>query len=262
MTSTSYTSYRTDRTDGVLGGIVSEWENRYAGRTADFGSLGTRRAGELEEALHNLPKAKTNAALHELLTLEHSGHEIAGRLVLQLMLPKVAHLSRSCTGFKWQEVPVWERSTVALEAMWEAIHTYPLRRTNSVSGNLSLNALAIITKAYGSYKDPRSVDLPVDGVMLQVLHDESTPITADEPSWGDTAFHDLVKLLTWAVDAEALTKDEVALLARFDLGEPSERVQLAEDLELSAATLSKRVWRIRTKLIDAVREHIRTFGRW
>lgn len=258
----NYTSYRTDRSDGVLGGIVSEWESRYSTKTADFGSLGTRRAGELEEAMHNLPKAETNTALHELLTLEHAGHELAGRLVLQLMLPKVAHLTRSCTGFQEQRVPIWERSMVALEAMWEAIHTYPLRRTNSVSGNLSLNALAIITKSHGTYRDPRNMEVPFSGEFIEDILNEEAPNAADEPSWGDSAFHDLVKLLTWAVDAEALTRDEVSLLARFDLGEQDERTALAEELELTPATLSKRVWRIRTKLIEAVREHIRTFGRW
>lgn len=262
MTSTTYTSYRTDLATGVLGGVVAEWNRRHANRGAVFGSLGFRNAGELETEIHNLPKAATDSALHELLTLEHSGHELAGRLVLQLMLPKVAHFTNRCTGFTALRMPIAERQQASLEAMWEAIRTYPLRRAKSVSGNLALNALALITKEYGTYLSDQPELSIGDEEVLQSLADREAVAESSEPAWGDSSYDELVKLLSWAVESDALTRDEVSLLARFDLGEQDDRAALATDLNVSPATLIKRVWRIRTKLVSAVRTHIETFGRW
>ena len=75
-------------------------------------------------------------------------------------------------------------------------------------------------------------------------------------------FHDLVTVLTWAIDTEALTPDDVRLLARFDLGELHERDELAEDLGIGRASLTRRVYRIRVKLMEAVQAHIRENGTW
>lgn len=244
----------------ALGSVVAEWHDRYAGIIENFGTLGRHRVGDFEQQLHELPKARMDAVLHELLTLEHSGHEVAGRLLLQLMLPKVAHLARSCTGLHRLGFSTKERECAALSAMWEAIHEYPLRRVNSVAGNLALNALSIITTTYGSSRAQHSEVAAPDDFLDALLVTPGSE--SDEPTSGDSSFHDLVKVLTWAIDANVLTKSEVVLLSRYDLGEPAERTSLAEELSLSAATLSKRVWRIRSKLIEAVRTHISTFGRW
>ena len=71
----------------------------------------------------------------------------------------------------------------------------------------------------------------------------------------DDVFRDLVTILTWAIDANVLRRDEVQLLARIELaeGDPgAARDAAADELGVSRETLNRRVCRIRTKLMRAV----------
>ena len=239
--------------------ITREFIDVHAGRIHDFGPLGRHTAGDLLEQLRDMKKAESDRALHSLLVLGHAGDALAERVVLQAMLPKAAALGRTCAGLR--PLSPQEAERTALGAMWESIRTYPIRRTNSVAGNLALNALSIITASYpaaapkGFEEEARETSEIEEALNRDVATD-------DEPSWGDSSFHDLVTVLRWAIDTGALTRDEVAILARVDLAEAEERADLADQLGITRNALRMRVSRIRTKLMDAVREHITAHGRW
>lgn len=253
----SHTTYRTNT--GYLSTLCIEWDRDYAGTLHDFGMLGILECGPLEESLHRVSKSEGDRLLHALLTLAVDGDRVAERLVLQAMLPKTAQLARTCACLR--SLSPADAAWSAFSAMWEAVKTYPLHRTTSVAGNLGLNALAIINETLGL---PRNhVDeIGVSDEDLEAKMNEGADAQSAEPEWGDSAFHDLVKVLSWAAETGTLARDEISILARADLGEQSDRSALANELGASRAALSKRVWRIRTKLMEAVHEYVQVNGRW
>lgn len=252
-------THTTFRGNGHLTQLTNEWTERYYSRMHDFGDLGYVHVGQLEEHIHSASRDEANRILRTLIELGHAGDKLAERLVLQVMLPKASALAKTCTGLR--ALTHVEAQWSAVGAMWEAVRTYPLHRTSSVVGNLALNALEIIRRDYRAPAPKGFEELTVTDEDLESLLNDGAP-EADEPTWGDTAFHNLVKVLTWAVETGTLTRDEVAILGRIELGEAHERDSLADELELTRAALDKRVWRTRVKLMDAVRDHIRTHGRW
>lgn len=235
--------------------MEDEWTARFAGRTHSFGELGRRTCGDLVALIQDNEEERDHVAL-TLLSLNAGGDTIAGRVLLQAMLPKAQRLARTCAGLR--DLPMDERRWIAAGAIWEAVQTYPLHRTRSVVGNVALNALAIITKLRPG---PEANVDELDDLHLEQLVDEDAEDDGN-PTSGNSTFHNLVRVLTWAVDSEVLTRAEVAILARMDLGEDHERAELAESLGVTHGTLVKRTWRIRTKLMTAVQSHVATFGRW
>jgi hypothetical protein len=253
----THTSYRTNA--GYLSTLCLEWDRDFADRAHDFGSLGILDCGALETVLHTASKVDADRQLHVLLSQAASGDKIAERVVLQVMLPKTAQLARTCACLR--SLSPADAAWSAFSAMWEAVKTYPLHRTRSVAGNLGLNALAVINESLGL---PRNhVDeVGVPDEDLEAKMNEGTEARSAEPEWGDSSFHDLLKVLTWAADTGTLTRQEISILARADLGEESDRESLADELQSTRAALSKRVWRIRTKLMEAVHEYVQVNGRW
>lgn len=122
----------------------------------------------------------------------------------------------------------------AFSAMWEAVKTYPLHRTASVASNLGLNALAVINKTLGLPRNHVDV-IGVSDEDLEAKMNESADAQSAEPEWDDSAFHDLVKVLSWAAETGTLTRDEISILARADLGEDEDRNALADELGSSRA---------------------------
>lgn len=246
----------------LLDRLRTEWDDSVSGRTHDFAGIGIRTCRELEIELKAASWREQDRLLHALVSAGHDGDKLAERVVLQYMLPKAVHLARTCRGLR--SLTVVDHSSVdavgtAIGAMWESIRRYPLNRVEKVKANIGMDALLIVNKSM-SPGDPGE-HATEDIYLEQVLQDQGKSATL-EPEFGDDTFHDLVTVLTWAIDTEALTPDDVRLLARFDLGELHERDQLAEDLGIGRASLTRRVYRIRVKLMEAVQAHIRENGTW
>lgn len=239
-----------------IAAFVDEWDRTFADEILELDQLGSFRAGDLEAAVPGLSRVETDRIMHALVVRSHAGCVTSERLLLMLMLAKVSSLVRTCKGLR--DLP-WDTGiSIALSAMWEAIRLQKPHITTSVSGNIGLNALNIITRM--TRVDDHEVQLQEQ--QLQLLVDSIVPAGPSEPRLTDSAHDDLVQLLTWALDSKAVTRDEVRILARVDLGESHERAELAAELEISESALTKRAWRIRQKLMTAVQEHIRTHGRW
>ncbi len=255
---------------GLLSTLREEWDTDLADREHDFAGIGVRTCGHLEAEIRSAKRtpagpegtgpSEQDRLLHALLAAAHNGDRTAERVVLQFMLPKAVHLARSCRGLRALTIntgTAFDAVSTAIGAAWESIATYPLNRTERVQANLNMDALLIVNKTMRNVDDEENVDTADLEVTLE-LQGKSTPF---EPEWGDSSFHDLVTVLQWAIDAEALTPDEVRILARFDLAEElEERDALAEELGIHRDSLTRKVYRIRVKLIDAVQACVAEHG--
>ena len=234
------------KTSPLADQLFDEWNSFHSHTTHDFGTLG-ELTGEEAVTLIRQPQASDHrdALLLELLTLEHAGDAFAGRVLLKSFMPLALRLPSSCTSMRslWQHSPADAR-TATIGVLWEVIHTYPLERTHSVSGNIRLETIKNLGIWFGS---EHSVDdLPIEDELLEKIAG---------PDETDDVFRDLVTILTWAIDSGTLRRDEVQLLARIELaeGDPGvAREDAADELGISRETLNRRVCRIRTKLMQAV----------
>lgn len=255
---------------GLLTVLRDEWNTTLGATTHDFPDLGTHTCNEILEQISRTRTgtgrnhAAADRILHALITAAHAGDTIAERVVLQSMLPKAVSLARRSRGLI--EAGGYELSsdsvTTAISAVWEAIVTYKLHNTRSVAANLGLNALHMLMDDFGTGRketlETEQTDLD-DMLWSQGVH------ATLEPDWGDSAFHDMVTVLTWALDTEALTRDDVRLIAKYYLGDNpgvDERKALADELEVTPGALQRQVSRLRVKLMTAVQDHIREHGSW
>lgn len=261
------TAHETDFS--VLDLLNREWQTRHAAVTYDFDELGCMTGAELVQHLsaRDVPKADQDARLHQAITLAHasrtSAAQAAGRAVLQRMIPSAVRLAATCTALVG--IGTDEAIGTALSCLWQAIQCYPAHIRRSVQGTLQLNTLSLINSTEGVRRRDRRIQvLPTEDSILQILaeREDELDLALGSSATGDQSFDDLVRVLTWAIDTKVLTRKDVSILARADLGDAEDRAELARDLGCSAATMTKRVWRIRNKLVDAVRAYVAENGSW
>jgi len=241
-------------TSPTLLAIESTWEQMARGADVErFPALEGLPLVELHEYFNRdaTPAAWKERVLLELLAAATIGDELALHTVVRLFLPKATRFARSCTALRGMELD--DAIATAVSAIWQAARTYPMHRTNSPMGNLHLNALSIISG--GAAKDP---ELAVEDDYLEArLNREQQEPTPDE---------DLAEVLAWALESQVLDRDEVRLMVRYYLADEDDiatnRESIANELNLSPAALQKRASRIRLRLIEAVKIHIATVGRW
>ncbi len=231
------TTRRTPMTTGLIGALNLEWR-----RLADTPLprnwapaqlfVDATTVGELIDRVSQMrASASTDATLHALLTLHAAGDQLAGRTVLQTMLGKAARLARTAHARGIEDANV-----AAVEAVWTAIHRYPLTRTSSVAGNIALDALAGLL---------RQAATPVSSTDLEQLAAE----TADPEEFQ----HNLTRVLGWALDHEVITADDVRLLARLHLSDGDVTLrQAAAEGRVSYAAMRQRHSRLVRKLAAAV----------
>lgn len=261
------TAHETDFS--VLDLLNREWQTRHATATYDFDELGIMTGAELVQYLsvRSAPKVDQDARLHQAITLAQASRtpaaQAAGRAVLQRMIPTAVRLAATCTALV--SISTDEAIGTAVSCLWQAIQCYPAHIRRSVQGTLQLNTLSLINSTEGVRRRERRVDvIPTDADDLDVLADREEEIDYElgSSATGDRSFDDLVRVLTWAIDTKVLEREEVSILARADLGDAEDRAELAKDLGCTAGTMTKRVWRIRKKLIDAVRTYVTEHGSW
>lgn len=241
-------------TSPTLLAIESSWEQMALRSSAGaFPSLGELPLVELHQ--HFNRKTTTlewkDAVLRELLAAGVAGDELALHTVVRLYLPKAVKFARSCAALRGMELD--DAIATSVSAIWQAARTYPIHRASSPSSNLHLNALSIITG--GAAKD---AELTVEDDYLEArLNLENHEPTPDE---------DLAEVLAWALETRVLDRDEIRLMVRYYLADEAaladNREAIADELGVSPTALQKRASRIRIRLIEAVKSHIATVGRW
>lgn len=257
---------------GLQSDIRSAWARDFADRVFNFGPLGFASGDEMLGRIRAAEGVALDQLFLSLLEQAQTGHEGAERVLLQTMLPKAIQNGRTSTALRAYSPT--DAVSIAISTMWESIRTFPVdgydiaAHSASVAGILGLNALRTIGRSScenSEYSASVKAD-PTELDDLDALLNAGQPLESAEPTWGDSAFNDLVHVLSWAVDAQVLTRTEVSLLARFDLGDweygRASIEEAADELGMTAGAFQRRVHRIRCKLRAAVESHIAEFGRF
>jgi hypothetical protein len=238
---------------GLIGRLNREWDELSTDPTtttalARWGQEQPSLSGwptieRLETAVAAGPSARTDGIFHALLTFatnpDKPDTELAARIVLQLMLPAVVRMALSLHHSSgWSE-----REAIAVDAMYESIVTYPLRRDRLVPANIALDALQIVDRRLMPRTDPGVFENPC-GELPDHLH----PPAGDRP-----AAEELARLLVWAVRTNVITKEEASLLATTTGHGDAKRA--AAELGMSRVALRKRRSRVISKLRAAAGDY-------
>jgi hypothetical protein len=203
--------------------------------------------------------------------------ELAGRTVLQLMLPKAVAIARGQRG----RVPdPDERISAVIACLYETIRRYPVdRRPRSVAGNLGLDTLHLFQRRTGTDwtelpTDPADPVLdppgpgsdPVAGLLgclqraldLQLIDPADEAADGVDPSANPAGRERLLELLVWAVERQVVGSADAALLARAYGAERVDDGALAARLGCDRSTVCKRRLRAIRALRAAAAEFLAT----
>jgi hypothetical protein len=249
---------------GIFGQLVDEWS-----RLCQLPSLGPqlRRWSTSEPALAGLvslqqlitridegTREEDDALLGALIRLAHTGQTMAGRVVLQAMLPKLVRFS-STTRPTRDSDRAEDHRHVIVATFWTVLARYPIgRRPSRVAAGLALDTLHALTA------ETRAgiVELPMPtDAMEQVSGQVHEPAGAGHPGGhpgGLGSDADLLEVIAWGLDARVLSGQDAAVLSRVYLPADgrSSSAALAAELGLSPAALRQRCSRARRRLIAAV----------
>lgn len=232
-------------------GIVRRW-----GR-AEPALAGFTRPGEILDAIDAGDPPVKDELLLALLRLFQDGHQLAGRTVLQAMLPKLTKTATATNPTLCTSMNAWDedRRHITVAEFWDVMTHYPVhRRPGSVAQNLALETLHRVT-AVRAPRPPIPVDTSEPDAP-QYRHPHALD-PADDPAVaveGLSVDADLLQVLTWAVSTSALTRHEAHLLATVYLPQKScGFAATAEELGLSESAVRQRCSRAARKLKAAVR---------
>lgn len=246
-------------------GLIGEWVSLHqlpstATTLRGWGRLepvlaGHERPGGLVDAIDAAPPAQEDALLLALLRLTQDGHQLAGRIIVHAMLPKIAHMATRTATTGTSEAWAEDRRHRAVAELWAVIATYPLqRRPHKVAGNLALNTLHRLT----ARRPSAGREIPTDPMRLPTVG------IADADRAGGaglSADADLAQLLTWATRHGIITDQDARLLTLVytpDDADPGPRSDAAaRRLGLTPAAVRQRCARTRRRLADAVRAELR-----
>ena len=224
---------------------------------------GYTRPGDVVDAIDAGDNERKNAMLLALLRLFQDGQQLAGRTVLQALLPKLVKTSAHAIGCT-SSTDTWaeDRRHITLAEFWDVMAGYPVeRRTTSVALNLALDTLHRIS----------GVRRPTDAIPVDP-HDlgDSVDLTG-RPTWITqtpargvdelSADDDLLQVIVWGLKQGVITSQEAQLLTASYLPEQSAGfgfATAAEQLGLTQTAVRQRCSRTARKLADAVRIELAT----
>lgn len=239
-----------------------------------------RRWGRLEPALagHSRPCDIVDAIDHAAFTqkdqllaaltrLFHDGQQLAGRVVLQTMMPKLVRITLRTTPTSTDNAWLEDRHHITLAEFWDVLSTYPLhRRPNKIASNLAMDTLHRVSGA--RRRDPV---IPLDPIELaDSLPHPSSGLPSSElgPVWELKARAEplsdlrvdasLIEVVTWGITRQVLTVDEGAMLVaaypprRQRTGIPD----AAQRWGITKEAVRQRCCRAKRRLADAVRDEL------
>ncbi len=242
--------------DGSIAVLLRRWAARYPAFD------GMNRPADIVDAIDAAAPAGKDQLLLCLVELFQSGEQLAGRIAVQAMLPKLSNYAFRTRVVAGIEPRPDDRFQVVLYEFWEVLGRYPVtQRATRVAANLSLDTLHRLTRAKAV------LDVPVDPAVISVLTEplgaaagRSEPLSleaVDEPNPDG----DLDALLCWAIGRSAISRDDARLLRQVYVGqEPggttrdvSQRYrEHSASTGTSPAALRQRVRRAKERLAAAV----------
>lgn len=216
---------------------------------------GHLRPGDLVDAIDEASAASKDELLLALLRLFQCGHQLAGRCVLQTMLPKLLRITMRTSPTSSDNAWVEDRHHIALAEFWDVMSGYPVgRRPAKVASNLALDTLHRVS----GVRHPQQ-DIPFDPAELPA-DPRFGAYTFDHAAAAGslTADADLVQTITWGVAHHAISPSEGTLLARAYLPTrgAADFAAAAAHLGISSAAVRQRCSRASRRLTDAVRAEV------
>jgi hypothetical protein len=199
--------------------------------------------------------AGRDAVLVGLLERSQDGDRLAGRVVLQTMLPAAVHLARAITSRPDVLGDQDEAFAVVLAVLWQVIATYPVaRRRQRVPANLYLDTLAVVRRGSTSSTHRSALVFPEQSYADIRTAAEPGRLDAGQDDLAGPADAQLCTVLAWAVRSGVLSREEARLLARvygFDGGPAESGPELAAQYDLSWPALRQRCHRIARRVGQA-----------
>lgn len=272
-----------ERMRGIYADLVREWcracelpANRHAlvkwahreSALRDIHSL-----PEVLDAIDEAGPARTDELLLALIRLAQAGQQLAGRTVLQAMLPKLKLMCWRTSGSTSDDWELHDRRQVGIVEFWDVMMSYPVhRRPHKVAANLALDTLHRLTSASrgGGFEevvfDPHRIDLDeVMAAQQQIEHPHFQDPTAAAADVADadelSPDADLLEVMAWALEVRAIDSRDAALLVRVyapSTGEPGGAGPVADELGLTPEAVRQRCSRARRALVEAAREYANT----
>ncbi|SDY76768.1 hypothetical protein SAMN05661080_04545 [Modestobacter sp. DSM 44400] len=249
------------RSVGIFGQLVDEWSRlcqlpstrRQLHRwiSAEEALAGTTSLQQLITRIDEGSREEDDGLLGALIRLAQSGQTMAGRTVLQAMLPKLIRFSHTTRPTR-ESAQAEDHRHVIVATFWTVLARYPIhRRSSRVAAGLALDTLHALTA------DTRAgaVEFPVPADALDQVAGDQVEETALSTKAGELSSDaDLLEVIAWGIDSGVLSGDDAAVLARVYLpeeGRPTSSTVAAE-LGLSPTALRQRCSRARRRLIAAV----------
>lgn len=191
--------------------------------------------GDLVDAIDAAPQDIAEQHLIALVRIYQAGNQLAGRIVLQAMLPAINRIVANRSIDDQQSV---------LAEFWIVLSTITITDTTTrIAANLKLSTLRAITRP----ARPNPELLQADPLIWHAP--EATDDTTDTT--------DLADVIAWAHHTNAITTDEAAILTFAYTGHHTDYTRpLATHLGIAPEAAKKRCTRAREKLINAVRQQL------
>lgn len=185
----------------VTARTVQQWASRHPELQ------GAHRPADIVDTVDNAPADQQDAILLTLLRLTQAGEQLAGRILLQQMLPRLARLRRHIKGPDDLTTDRWtadESAQIFVATFWELIVTYPIgRRPSRVAANLALDILGHVHRILRhSSTEVVLPGRPLDNWVVDIIGPLYPP---REPHPDSNDDDQLPSLLLWATDTGVLT---------------------------------------------------------
>jgi len=225
--------------------LNSEWAGAYSRRSISL-RAGVLTGDQILERISTLKAQERDAFMLELIRLSQNGQQLASRVLLQAMLPKAIRNARTVKGLRAESIE--DAVDISISAMYTSIATYRVDSwRSSVAAVLGLKAIGIINGNTVSVETTSGYENDELESIINEAHDEAHPI--DAPPSG---FHAVVAVLQWALDSHTLTRDQIRILANYELGDKAERAELVEQLGITRESLRRQALRLRNRLGEAL----------
>lgn len=190
-----------------------------------------------------------------LLERSQDGDRLAGRVVLQVMLPAAVRIAQGITSRPDVLGDKDEAFALVLAALWQVVATYPVAsRPTKVPANLYLDTLALVRRGHTSSTHRAARVFPEQSYadIRTAAEPGQLDVGPDDPAGPADA--QLCTVLAWAVRSSVLRLDEARLLARvygLDGGPADAGPAVAVEYGVSWPALRQRCHRIARRVGQA-----------
>lgn len=231
---------------------------------------GLTRPGDIVDAIDAGDYARTNELLLALIRLFQNGQQLAGRTVLQAMLPKLTRMASAARDDKVSPIGAGHDSHedgrhIVIAEFWDVMAHYPVeRRATRVAANLALDTLHRSTaqKDRGKLQEipiaPDDLCSTTSAIAIETRAHQ--PLLGQNPTDPSdlreiTEESDLLQVIHWGMARNVITRGEAQLLASTYLPD-NLRAQIpavAKELGITEDNVRQRCSRAKRKLTQAVR---------